>query len=425
MISYHDTLARSWIKRESTVRGLADLLHQSGSLSLRSLLNQAQTAEVVEIACGITTSDNAPIGGSAKFLMSSDGSYTFSGYMRATGAYSYDFGVQAWMAGAGQGVVAAQHRGSIHGLDSIGDRQDNWEESGHNPGIAQYWRDIRSDPQLHVHMDADLSGVLGGALDVLEFALEGLVANWAVGPVGWILLIGSELAPRELQPGTPDELEGVLVAGGILFVLGPYGVIPAAVGGLATVLVSDVKHRLIETHEIAFADRIFAGKIDYANVVLTNMSHANGTKYTIPSIGGRILVNLDDAYDTPMTYPNDEVRRMGTNYPQPGSVFIHELTHAWQISHKSPITLICGLSTSYEYQSDANWPHGAWNGFDNEQQGHIVDDWYGNWRYNHKRPAELYQIDASGVPITDLDGSESVRHPAFRFIDENIRRGLL
>jgi hypothetical protein len=214
------------------------------------------------------------------------------------------------------------------------------------------------------------------------------------------------------------------VAGGLLFILGPYGVIPAAVGGLATAALSDVEHRPIHPDEIAFADRVFANKIDYADVVLTNMSHANGRKYTIPSVGGRILVNLDDAYDAPMSYPNDVVGRGDTHYPQPGSVFIHELTHAWQITHKSAGALICGLSTSYEYESDANWPRGPWNAFDNEQQAHIVDDWYGNWRYNHKRPAEVYQIDAHGVPVTDLGGAESVRHPAFHFIDENIRRGL-
>jgi hypothetical protein len=416
--SYRATLSNSWVRREPSLRGLAELLHEDGPVSLRHLLDLASTVETIHLACDITT-DGSAIGGRADLVLRSDGSYVFSGYMRASGLTSYDFAVQTIVTGAGGNVLAAQRMGSVHGSDSVGNREDKWDQPGNNLGLVGCWKDLRSNPQLQVRMDATLSGVLGGALDVLTFALEGVVANLAVGPVGWILLIGAELAPRDLQPGTPDMLEGVLVAGGVLFVLGPFGVIPAAVAGLATAALSDVRHRPIHDDEIAFADRVFAGQIDYSNVVLTNLSHKSGTKYTIPSVGGRILVNLDDAFDAPMSYTS-------TNYPQPGSVFIHELTHAWQITHNSFVGMICGLSSDYDYRTDSDWPHGPWNGFGNEEQAHIVDDWYGNWNVaDPLSPRPIYGLDPAGVPITDLDGPYAVGLPAFRFITENVRPGEL
>lgn len=419
MNSYRATLRNSWVRKEHSVRGLAELFHEGAPVSLRQLLDRASTVETIHLARDITTDDGSAIGGRADLVFRSDGSYVFSGYMNASGLTSYDFAVQTIVTGAGGNVLAAQRMGSVHGSDSVGNREDKWDQPGNNLGLVEFWRDLRSDPQMQVRMDATLSGVLGGALDVLTFGLEGVVANLAVGPVGWILLIGAELAPRDLQPGTPDALEGVLVAGGVLFVLGPFGVIPAAVAGLTTAALSEVRHRPIHDDEIAFANRVFAGQIDYSNVVLTNLSHKNGTKYTIPSVGGRILVNLDDAFDAPMSY-------ISTNYPQRGSVFIHELTHAWQITHKNFIGMICGLSSDYDYRTDSDWPDGPWNGFNNEEQAHIVDDWYGNWGVADPRsPRALYGLDSAGVPITDLDGPYAAGLPAFRFITENVRTGHL
>ena len=401
------------------MRGLAELFDEGAPVSVRQLLDRASTAETIHLSKLIVTDDGSAIGGGADLVLRSDGSYIFSGSVRATGLTSYDFAVQTTVTGAGGNALAAQRMGTVHGSDSVGGREDKWVQPGNNAGLAECWRDLRSNPQLQVRMDATLSGVLGGALDVLTFALEGVVANVAVGPVGWILLIGAELAPRGLQPGTPDALEGVLVAGGVLFVLGPFGVIPAAVAGLTTAALSDVRHRPIHDDEIAFADRVFAGQIDYSNVVLTNLSQKNGTKYTIPSVGGRILVNLDDGFDAPMGYTS-------TGYPQPGSVFIHELAHAWQITHKNFVGMICGLSSDYDYRTDGDWPQGPWNGFNNEEQAHIVDDWYGNWGLTDPvSPHALYVLDSAGVPITDLDGPYAVSLPGFHFITENVRTGLL
>lgn len=423
MISYREEIKASWVRGEASVRDLAELLGEAVPVSLRRLVQRLREVETISVGKDVTTHDGSALNGRVEFVLRSDGSYVFSGNMRATGLTSYHFGVQAWVKAGADALVAAQRMGSVHGTDSVGDRQDSWKQEGTNPGIALAWRSLRSDPHLGFAMNASLSGALGTAVDVLEFALKGIVANLAVGPTGWIVLIGTELTPKELQPGTPDVLAGVLVAGGALFVLGPYGVIPAAVGGLATAAVIDVKHRDIHPDERAFADRVFNGQIDFDKVVLTNMSHSGGTKYTVPSVGDRILVNLDDAYEAPMSYKDLPTKENPSpDYAQRGSVFIHELTHAWQITHKNLVQQICGLSTSYGYKDDPNWAKGPWNHFDNEQQAHIVDDWYGE---NVVMEAGDTKLDKQGVPVTDLDGTRAVQAAAFRFIRENIRTGQL
>jgi hypothetical protein len=422
VISYRDEIKRSWVRDETSARSLAELLGESAPVSLSRLVQRLREVETITLDKDITTDDGSAINGHVQFELHSNGDYVFSGNMRATGLTSYHFGVQAWVRAGDDALVAAQRMGSVHGSDSVGDRQDNWKETGTNPGIQLSWRSLRSDPHLGFAMNAGLSGLLGAAVDVLTFALEGIAANLVVGPTGWIVLIGTELAPKELQPGTPDVLAGVLVAGGALFVLGPFGVIPAAVAGLTTAALVDVKHRDIHQDERDFANRVFNGQIDFDKVVLTNMSHSGGTKYTVPSVGDRILVNLDDAYDAPMSYANKPDPKTVPEYVEPGSVFIHELTHAWQITHKNLIQQICGLSHSYGYTSDPHWPNGPWSEFDNEQQAHIVDDWYGA---NVVKQGPDFLLDAQGVPVTDLDGTKAVQDKAFRFITENIRTGRI
>jgi hypothetical protein len=179
----------------------------------------------------------------------------------------------------------------------------------------------------------------------------------------------------------------------------------------------------MKPEEIAFADRVFMGKVDYSRVILTNLTHDGGRKYTIPSIDDSILVNLGDALDTPMSHAQP-----GTDYPEPGSVFIHELTHAWQITNRSLLGVLCGMSSNYDYftgsrTSDKSWPGRAWSTFNNEQQAHIVDDWYG--AHVVKDAMGNYVLDAGGVPITDVNGPDALNDPAYHFIRDNIRTGIV
>ena len=258
------------------------------------------------------------------------------------------------------------------------------------------------------HLQANISGVLGGASDVLTFAVTGIAASGLLGPAGWYVLIGNELAGVDSQIASPDILGGIVVAGGVLLVVGPFGLVPAIVAGVAVASLADVRHRAMHLWERDFADKVFRGAIDYDRIVITNLTHDGGRKFTMPSIGNHILVNMGDAaFDDPMAYQD----MSSTSYIRPGSVFIHELTHAWQIAHDSVVDLICGLSSNYAYFSgptrlgDTSWQSRSWRGFNNEQQASIVDDWFEAFT-----PA--------------LDSPAALRDPAFRFIRDNIRAGV-
>ncbi|HEY7333593.1 MAG TPA: hypothetical protein VH639_01825 [Bryobacteraceae bacterium] len=423
MIGYREEVLHSWVQNAPSVRDLASLLSVSSPFGLRALIDRLRQPETVFADSAINTDDDAPINGYAKIQVSSNGTYVFSGIMRATGLFSYHYGVQAWLATGEGAVVAAERIGDVFGTDTPGPNKDPWSQPGSNAGIPLHWRSLRQGRALGFSMHAEIGGVLGTAHDILVFALEGIGASAVLGPAGWLVLIGSELGDMNIRIGSPDILAGIAVAGAVFLVVGPFGVVPAIVSGFATAELINIRHRGMKPEERAFADRVFMGKIDYNRVTLTNMSHDNGRKFTIPSLGDTILVNLDDALDNPMSY-----QEPGTDYPEPGSVFIHELTHAWQITNNSFLGVLCGMSGNYDYfdargrMNDTAWPRRSWGSFNNEQQAHIVDDWYG--AHVARDAAGMFVFDAQGIPVTDLNGFDALNDPAFHFIRDNIRTGL-
>ena len=319
MVSYRAEVRSSWIETAPSVRELAELLRASKPYSLRDVLNRLREIETKKVSRDIVTGGGVPLNGHVDFELKSDGSYTFSGNMRATGLPSYHYGLQAWVKSGDGTVIAAQKVGDVYGTDTPGDRQDNWSQPGGNAAIRQHWLSLRTDAQTGYNLHADIGGVLGAASDVLKFAIEGVAANLVLGELGWVVLVGSELADMGVRVGTPDILSGMVVAGGTLLVLGPYGMIPAIIAGAAAAELANVGHRSMRDDERAFADRVFNGTVDFDRVTLTNLSH-DGRKFTIPSVDDSILVNLDDALDHPMAYSDPRI----SDYAEPGSVFIHE-----------------------------------------------------------------------------------------------------
>jgi hypothetical protein len=87
------------------------------------------------------------------------------------------------------------------------------------------------------------------------------------------------------------------------------------------------------------------------------------------------------------------------------------------------------MDSNYDYfdsrgrMGDTAWPKRRWSTFNNEQQAHIVDDWYG--AHVVVDAMGNYLFDAKGIPLTDLDGFASTNDPAFHFIRDNIRVGVV
>jgi hypothetical protein len=361
----------------------------------------------------VVTPEGFPLGGWVEFSLRSDGSFTFQGNIRATGFTSYHFGLQGLVHAPDGAVIAAQHTGWVFGTDTRGDRDNPWSENGKSDLLMEHWESVRSNAVIGYTLNADIGGVLGTGWDLVTTVTRAIVANAALGVGGLIIVVGSELGSAlGVRVATPDKFLGVIVAGGTVVVAGVGIMFPAIVAGIAVAALSDIKHRAMTKEERAFASKVFMDKIPFDRITLTNMSHGGGRAYTIPSIDGSILVNLDDApYDNPATYSD---QRLGSDYSQPGSLFIHELTHAWQIANTSFVPgLIYDVSSNYSYHSGGDeshrldnieWSRQPWSSFNLEQQAHIVDDWY-------------------GVFCNDLESFNALNDPAFHFISDNIRAG--
>jgi len=213
-----------------------------------------------------------------------------------------------------------------------------------------------------------------------------------------LVAVGSDLLEG------PGELVGVATAGAALFVVGPAAVIPAFIAGAAAGNAL-IKHRGLSAAETAMADEVFGPTLPSADrIVLTNLTGLEGHKFTCPNATGQVLLNIGEAYDDPIHYEDQ-------SYPGPGKVFIHEMTHAWQIHHSSFVPgLVCeGIGNQLAKVPYQPGPGGRpWVDYNLEQQATIVDEWF---------------FPASRGP----KGFRPMRpeHPFFRYVEVDIRGGIL
>jgi hypothetical protein len=225
-------------------------------------------------------------------------------------------------------------------------------------------------------------GVIGTLEDLAQDVLFGGVAGFALGAVigltreaiGWL---GARLGAG----GTIGVVAGVVVFGVAALAGAPLGtaVLMAVVAGVAAGAVTEalINQRPLNDTEINYARRVFGDTIPYDKVWITNLGGLNNRAFTAPGVDGKTYVNLGYAWPDPLgRYP--------TPYPHAGQVLIHELTHAWQIAHTGflPGLMCSGIVNQVEYTFGDNvYDYGApglpWADFNLEQQGAIVDQWFG------------------------------------------------
>jgi hypothetical protein len=366
------------------VSEVAEFVHMDRPISVAALSTKLDSLpDFVRFHSTIVT--GTALGGEVTITLNRDGSYQFSGFMRATGFPSFSFRVGAVVRSASNQVtVAAQHSGKVFGTDTPGDRQNNWDEKGTDLAqmklIRNIWPDI-SAGTLVVSRSSEVAGVLGAAGEVLKDVAEFFVVAETLGPgLAACFLIGSELQQAGVSLPGLGGVVGLGIVGGSVFIFGPSAIVPATIFGVAAGAVVDsmVKLRPLRDDEIAFARQVFGDSLDFGRVRLTNLSGLGTRAFTAPTLDGTILVNIGNAIDSPST-------AVFPNYPVPGQILIHELTHAWQIQHASladgfvPGLMCQGIlnqtvvSKPYEYGP----PGQPWSSFNLEAQAAIVDQWFG------------------------------------------------
>jgi hypothetical protein len=369
--------------RTVNVSDVAQFVHIERPISVAALAARLDSLpDSVPFHSTIVT--GTALGGEVDITLKSDGGYTFSGFMRATGLPSFSFRVVAVVRSAsGQVTVVAQHSGKVFGFDTPGDRQNNWNETGTRDQmklIRNVWPDI-SGGTMVVSRSSELAGVLGTAVDVVKDVAEFFVAAVTLGTGPAVcLVIGSELNRAGVSLPGLGGVVGLGVVGGVVYIWGPSAIVAAIVAGVAVGEVVDalVKIRRLRDDEVAFARRVFGDSLDFNRIRLTNLSGLGTRAFTTPTVDGTILLNIGNAFDEP-------TQAVFPNYPVAGQILIHELTHAWQIEHASfedgfvPGLMCAGIlnqtvvSKPYQYGP----PGQPFSSFNMEAQGAIVDQWFG------------------------------------------------
>ncbi len=166
----------------------------------------------------------------------------------------------------------------------------------------------------------------------------------------------------------------------------------------------------MNNEEIALAHKVFKDKFPIERITITDLYNPGenniAREFVIPGIDGSILVNMGKNFEHTLE-PDIQGRK---RYAKPGEVFIHELTHAWQIHFTSFIPgLLCkSLSNpNYDYDKTKVSVRSSWSSFGLEEQATIVDEWFGA---NNNRPL-------------GLESTEALNDARFFYISQHIRFG--
>lgn len=392
-----------------SARRLAQHVGLNPPISFIALFGMVEP-EKVTFHSNIITPSGTALGGSVDMTLLSNGTYNIDFHMHDSGIPDYDFTVRAIFTTPRGLVLVAQHSGHVEGtasttLTHAPNRNDDYHESDTNPLIPINWSDIKNG-RLWVTKEYSATGVIGFVEDLAKAILD--VAAGAVGgALGVVIGLGAEIGQLFGDLGIGGTF-GV-IAGVVVFAVGG-SLVLAVVAGVAVGAATNalIKQRPLSIEEYGFAARVFGGSLPSADqIILTNLSGLGGRAFTMPGVDGKTYINLGDAYDSP-----NPLQYMNNAYPTPGQVLIHELTHVWQIACISFLPgLVCEgiVNQANNTVGQSVYVYGppgpAWASFNLEQQGAIVDQWFGG----------------TSTPVVPNRRAMDPNDPYFVYIRDNIR----
>ncbi len=333
----------------------------------------------------IVTPSGTPLGGWVDLQVQSNGNYQIKFHMHSSSVLgNFDFDLRAYVSAPNCPTFFFHHSGHVSGVDSA-----DYPKSGTNPLIAIYWSQLKQGGHFTVGKDYQWEGAVGTldrlAKDLITLHLLDFAAGVAGAALGAVIAVTREAIGwihANLGPGGTLGIIGGVVVFAAAAVLGAGAGVALIFGTVAEVATGAVSNALIKSRplaqpEIDVARTVFGNTIPYNNIMLTNLGGLSGRGFTAPGVDGKIYCNLGHAYSNPLgSYP--------APYPAPGQLLIHELTHAWQIAHTTfvPGFLCSAIVNQANYSFGDNvyqyGPAGpGWVTFNLEQQGAIVDQWFG------------------------------------------------
>lgn len=330
----------------------------------------------------VDVSTDAALGGFVDAQIKSNGDFDIFYHMSATGFFSFKVRLVCTMRTAtGQAALVSLAHGEAEGDDVLFSPKRNWDfhDQGNSNELRQLWPHFGAGTILHVSPQFSIGGPLefiGDTIaDIAKFVFTRGILNSipGVGPAAAAIYTGVELGSiTGIRFGDPeDSFPGLVMAG-------TTGLLISPLVGIAIVVAlagANPESRRLRPEEIEFARQVFKDSIPYERVVLTNLSGIGTAEFTIPHIDNTILVNMGVGFTNPLKHINPNI----VGHQIAGQVFIHEMTHAWQIAHNPTIKLFQDVIDA-KLQGDAAYMYGppdqGWDQFGLEQQGSIVDDWF-------------------------------------------------
>jgi hypothetical protein len=284
----------------------------------------------------------------------------------------YKYGVTAVLrpkAGSSQPPIAFVHHGHVGGAITSGSKDDPWDEYQVQSFILDGFADYVAGTMA---VSTAYSSELG---DIFESLLSD-VATWTVGsllgPVGLIAFVGVEIASY-IETGS--LVPGARVLNGILWMAGPENTLLAILASAIATIGS--KSRKVTPDEYKFAqDNAFKNSLPpIKRLRITDTIGPDNRCFTVPMSDGTITLNLG-----PEGFSSAISEKFTNNaYPDKGQIFLHELTHSWQIQHTPMRAGLMAKALLIQLQGKSAYIYGAagakFNTFNLEQQAQIVGDW--------------------------------------------------
>jgi|GEM_PF-1463478 len=405
----------------TSLRDVATTLGMGRQVSLRDLIGVHSSP--VEFSESITIDD--PLGGRHSIKIMRNGGFRYRGHLRATGWPSFDTSLIATLGFAlsAGGVSSSMQlgfneRGRTHGTNEPGSRTISWDRSGSDETITNLWPAFRQATLRHtLRYKANYFGAFG---DIASRVAAVVAMGTFFGPTGAaIALSGNAAEIADLNELIVPGLVGVVLSAGAAFLLTPGLMIPVfLIGAAATPGL--IKQRKLSAAERAFADQVFDGTVPYDRILLSNLAGLGNRGFTAPGPGSVIFINMGKGYNNPTTWASNAA---GDKQRAPGHLFIHELTHAWQIARDSFTPLLYCESLADQVWAQVDRPsvyrYGVadkpWGEFSTEQQASIVADWCAG---NLDPPREGFRPQRAFPPM------DQTLNPYWRYLRDNVRAGL-
>jgi hypothetical protein len=367
----------------------------------------------------IITSGLNAFGGWVEITINRNGDVNFKGHVHNSGLENYDFNIRVVIHSDSPIVLAMQKSGSVEGTIHSGlfdaPRRDfDWNETIFNQNVASKYEEIINNIQIEVNSNNE--GSISSTLEeIADFAIKWVVGSILVNPIsGLIIFIGIEVGSVISGAGF---VGGARVIGSTLWLAGPFGTLYAlAAEGIASI---GENERELTEEEYNYANQVFKGTLpSKSDIILTDTIGGNNRAFTMPRFDKKITVNMGvNSFNNPLLHEVGLFNSEESIVIKYGQVFIHELTHAWQIKNtnwsigllaSALSSKVCETLGGHPYQF-LNEPKKPFSEYNLEQQASIVDYWFASCNFNN-----------NNLIIGELGNTTS---PWFQYIEENIRTG--